>query len=65
MLFLMILFFPYHRPDGGIGGPQLATNNAAGALNAQGDLVVSRLQDIPVRAGEIALHGVVMVPRLP
>jgi hypothetical protein len=37
---------------------QLAVNNAARALNARGNLVVSRLQDIPVRIGEIALHGV-------
>jgi hypothetical protein len=37
---------------------QLATNNAAKALKARGDLLVNRLQDIPVRAGEIALHGV-------
>ena len=37
---------------------QLAGNNVARALNARGDLVVSRLQDIPIRAQEIALHGV-------
>ena len=37
---------------------QLEANNAARALNARGDLVVSRLQDISVRAREIALHGV-------
>ena len=33
-------------------------NNAAGALNAEGDLLVNRLQDIPVRAEEIALHDI-------
>ena len=37
---------------------QLAVNNAAGALNAWGDLLVNRLQDIPLRAREIALHGI-------
>jgi hypothetical protein len=37
---------------------QLATNNVVGALKAQGDLPVNRLQDIPVRAREIVLHDV-------
>lgn len=37
---------------------QLAVNNAARALNARGDLLANRLQDIPVRAKEVALHGV-------
>jgi hypothetical protein len=36
----------------------MAVNNATGALNARGDLLASRLQDIPMRAEEIALHGV-------
>jgi hypothetical protein len=37
---------------------QLATNNVVRALKARGDLLVNRLQDIPVRAREIVLHGV-------
>ena len=37
---------------------QLAANNAAGALNARGDLLANCLQDIPVCTGQIALHGV-------
>lgn len=36
---------------------QLAANNAVGALNAWGDLVVSHLQDIPTHVGEITLQG--------
>jgi hypothetical protein len=36
----------------------MAVNNATGALNARGDLLASCLQDIPMRAGEITLHGV-------
>ena len=37
---------------------QLAANNATRALNARGNLLVNRLQDFHVRAGEIALHVV-------
>jgi len=37
---------------------QLVANNAAGALNAGGDLLENGIQDVPVRVGEIALHGV-------
>ena len=37
---------------------QLAANNAAVALNARGDLLVNCLQDIPVLAREVTLHGV-------
>jgi hypothetical protein len=37
---------------------QLVANNVAKALNGRGDLLVSHLQDIPMHAGEIALHGV-------
>lgn len=37
---------------------QLTTNNATGALNARGDLLVNHLHDISIRAEEIALHGV-------
>ena len=37
---------------------QLAANNVVRALNARGDLVMSRLHDIPVHAEKIALHGV-------
>ena len=33
-------------------------NDAADALNAQGDVLVARLQDVPVRAQEVALHDV-------
>jgi hypothetical protein len=37
---------------------QLVMNNATGPLNARGDLLANCLLDIPVRAREIALHGV-------
>ena len=33
-------------------------NNAATTVNARGDLLVDRLQDIPNRARQIATHGV-------
>lgn len=39
---------------------QLVVNDAAGALNAQGNMLEICLQDIPVRAREVALHGVQM-----
>ena len=35
-----------------------AANGAATKVNARGDLLVDRLQDIPNRAREIATHGV-------
>ena len=37
---------------------QLAANAAVDAVNARGSLIDARLQDIPVRAQDIALHGV-------
>jgi hypothetical protein len=37
---------------------QLATDDVTGALNAWGDTLVAHLQDIPMRAREVALHGV-------
>ena len=37
---------------------QLAINTAADAVNAWGSLIAARLQDVPVRVREIALHGV-------
>ena len=37
---------------------QLAANAAADAVNARGSLNDARLQDIPTRVQEIALHGV-------
>ena len=37
---------------------QLAANAAMDAVNAQGSLIDARLQDIPARVQEIALHGV-------
>lgn len=37
---------------------QLAANNVAHALNARGDVLVARLEDVPVRAREVAFHGV-------
>ena len=37
---------------------QLAVNVAADAVNARGFLIIARLQDIPARAQEIALHGI-------
>lgn len=37
---------------------QLAMNDAAGALNAWGDTLVSRLQDIFIHAREVALRSV-------
>ena len=35
-----------------------AANGAATTVNARGDLLVDRLQDIPNRARQIATHGV-------
>lgn len=35
----------------------LITDNAAASMNARGEVVEFRLQDIPTRAREIALHG--------
>ena len=35
-----------------------ASNGAATTVNARGDLLVDRLQDIPNRARQIATHGV-------
>ena len=37
---------------------QLAINTAADAVNARGSLIDARLQDIPDRVQEIALHGI-------
>ena len=37
---------------------QLAANVAADAVNAWGSSIDARLQDVPVHAQEIALHGV-------
>ena len=37
---------------------QLAANVAVDVINAQGSLINARLQDIPARVQEIALHGV-------
>lgn len=54
----MILFFFVAALTGELEVLQLAANNATRALNAQADLVVSHLQDIPMRVGEITLHGV-------
>jgi hypothetical protein len=36
----------------------LAANDATDALNAQGDVLVARLQDVSTRVREVALHGV-------
>lgn len=36
----------------------MAVNDAVGAPNARGDTLVACLQDIPVRAREVALHGI-------
>ena len=58
VLLLMISSFVIIALTEELEALQLAMNNATGALNARGDLVVSRLHDIPVRAEEIALHGV-------
>ena len=54
----MILFFFVAALMEELEALQLAANNAARALNAQGDLVVSHLRDIPTRVQEVALHGV-------
>ena len=54
----MILFFLATALMEVLEALQLATNNAARALNAHGDLVVSHLHDIPMRAEEVALYGV-------
>jgi hypothetical protein len=37
---------------------QVIANKATTAVNARGEALEFRLQDIPVRAREIALHGV-------
>jgi hypothetical protein len=37
---------------------QVVANNATMVVNARGPLLVNRLQNIPVHAREIALHGV-------
>ena len=37
---------------------QLAANAATAAVNARGPLLNNRLQDVPTRIQEIALHGV-------
>jgi hypothetical protein len=37
---------------------QLVVDDAVGALNARGDILAARLQDIPVRAREVALRDV-------
>ena len=37
---------------------QLAANTAVDAVNAQGSPIDARLQDVPIRIWEIALHGV-------
>ena len=37
---------------------QLAADATADAVNAWGSLIAARLQDVPVRVQEIALHGV-------
>lgn len=37
---------------------QVAVGDAAGALNALGNTLEARLQDVPVRAREVAFHGV-------
>ena len=37
---------------------QLAANAATDAVNARGSSIDARLQDVPVRVREIALHGV-------
>ena len=38
--------------------PDLAMHAATDAINAWGSPIIARLQDIPVRVWEIALHGV-------
>jgi len=58
MLLLMFSSFVFIALTEELEALQLATNNAARALNARGNLVVSHLQDIPMRAREIAPHGV-------
>jgi hypothetical protein len=37
---------------------QLAVGDASSALNTRGDTLEARLQDVPVRARKVALHGV-------
>ena len=37
---------------------QLAANAAVDAINARSSLIDARLQDVPIRVREIALHGV-------
>ena len=54
----MIIFFLAAALTEELEALQLATNKAARALNARGDLVVSHLHEIPEHTEEIALHGV-------
>jgi hypothetical protein len=58
VLFLMIPSLLITTPTEESEALQLVTNNATGPLNARGDLLANCLLDIPVRAREIALHGV-------
>jgi hypothetical protein len=58
VLFLMIPSLLITAPTEESEALQLVTNNATGPLNARGDLLAKCLLDIPVRAREIALHGV-------
>jgi hypothetical protein len=37
---------------------KLVAKNVAETLNARGGMLVAHLQDVPVRAREVALHGV-------
>jgi hypothetical protein len=58
MLFLMIFSIPVTALTEELKALHLAANNATGALNARGDLLEDHLRDVPIRAREIALHGI-------
>ena len=37
---------------------EVAAGDTVGALNAWGDTLEARLQDVPIHAREVALHGI-------
>lgn len=45
-------------PDGPVGGAPTGSDRGYGGCERQGTVLTEHLHDIPVRAGEIALHGV-------
>lgn len=50
--------FPLSALTAQLEALQEAAGDATSALNARGDTLEARLQDVPMRAREVALHGV-------